>query len=455
MAEILPFTAVIYNKDVVKDLNKVMAPPYDVISPKLQDELYARHANNFVKIDLNKAEAADVDGAGRYARAASLLNDWMAKGVLARDEAPAIYYYTQTYRLKDGTQQTRKGFIALTKLEEFGKGAIHPHEKTLSGPKADRLKLMHTTSANLSCIFSLYSEPSLGVNKLLEGAIKGASPVIDVRDDDAIVNTVWRINDPTVIAQTASAMKDKALFIADGHHRYETALNYRNEMLARTKNPTGREAFNYIMMYFSNMDDEGMTIWPTHRVVHSLDTFEPKAFLNRCAEYFDIETLAFTAADADKVKKTFQAKVVASGETAISFGLFVKGESSYHILKLKSADTMDKVFGSGIPDVFKGLDVTVLHSLVFAKILGITQEAQEKQLNLVYVKNGDEAIAAVGRDKNQLVFILNPTHIGQVKEVALAGHVMPQKSTYFYPKLLSGLTINLLTGDVAAPVAKA
>lgn len=454
MAEILPFTAVIYNKEQVKDLNKVMAPPYDVISPKLQDELYARDANNFVKIDLNKAEAEDSDGTERYSRAAALLNDWLAKGVLARDEDPAIYCYTQTYRLKDGTQQTRKGFIALTKLEEFGKGAIHPHEKTLSGPKADRLKLMHTTSANLSCIFSIYSEPSLGVNTLLKGAIKDASPVIDVRDDDGIVNTVWRINDPAVIAGAAAAMKDKALFIADGHHRYETALNYRNEMLAKTKNPTGREAFNYIMMYFSNMDDEGMTIWPTHRVVHSLDTFEPKAFLDRCAEYFDIETLPFDPANGGTVRKAFQTKVAASGASAITFGLFMKGAAAYHILKLKTADTMDKVFGSGIPDVFKGLDVTVLHSLIFAKILGITQEAQEKQLNLVYVKNGDEAIVAGDNDRNQLVFILNPTRIEQVKAVALAGHVMPQKSTYFYPKLLSGLTINLLTGEVAAPIAK-
>lgn len=454
MAEILPFKAVIYNNEKVADLNKVMAPPYDVISPKLQDELCARDANNFVKIDLNKVEAGDADGNDRYSRAAALLNDWLAKGVLARDERPAIYYYTQTYRLKTGASQTRKGFIALTKLEEFGKGSIHPHEKTLSGPKADRLRLMQTTASNLSCIFTIYSQPDLGVNKLLEGAIKGARPIIDVKDDDAIANTVWRIDDAAVIAKVTSAMKDKALFIADGHHRYETALNYRNEMLAKTPNPTGHEAFNYIMMYFSNMDDEGMTIWPTHRVVHSLNGFEPKTFLAKCSEYFNIETILFDAGSEEAARKAFQTKVASAGASNIAFGVYMKESSAYHLFKLKTPDTMDKVFGSTIPDVFKGLDVTVLHSLILSRVLGITQEAQEKQLNLVYVKNSDEAIAAGRLEKNQIVFILNPTRIEQVKSVALAGHVMPQKSTYFYPKLLSGLTINLLTGKAAEPIER-
>ena len=244
-------------------------------------------------------------------------------------------------------------------------------------------------------------------------------------------------------------MNNRPLFIADGHHRYETAINYRNEMLAKTPNATGKEAFNYIMMYFSNMDDEGMTIWPTHRVVHSLNGFDSKAFLERCSEYFKIESILFDAGSEEAARKAFQTKVADAGASSIAFGVYMKENSAYHIFKLKTPDTMNNVFGSSIPDVFKGLDVTVLHSLILSKILGITQEAQEKQLNLVYVKNSDEALSTGRLDKNQIVFILNPTRIEQVKAVALAGHVMPQKSTYFYPKLLSGLTINPLTGDAA------
>ncbi|MBI5561983.1 MAG: DUF1015 domain-containing protein [Deltaproteobacteria bacterium] len=448
MAEIMPLKAVVYNPAAVRDMNKVMAPPYDVISPAYQDELYARDPHNFVKIDLNKTGPSDNEGNDRYSRASALLKDWLASNVLARDERPAVYFYTQTYKLKDGARQTRKGFVALARLEEFGKGGIHPHEKTLSGPKADRLRLMQTTNANLSCIFSLYSEPSLGINRLLEGAIKDAAPIIDVKDDDAIENRLWRIDDPAVIAKTVEAMKDKPLFIADGHHRYETALNYRREELAKTKNPTGREAYNYIMMYFSNMDDEGMTIWPTHRVIRGLAGFDAKAFIGQCNPYFDLEEMPCAPDNGETARKEFLNKVEKNGKKAIAFGLYMRGADAYYVLTLRSKDVMDKVFGPGIPDVFKALDVTVLHSLILSKMLGIGQEAQEKQLNLVYVKNSEEAIDGAKKDNNQMAFILNPTRIEQVKAVALAGHVMPQKSTYFYPKLLSGLTINLLDGEV-------
>lgn len=454
MADIMPFRAVIYNHEKVGDMNKVMAPPYDVISAKLQDELYSRHANNFVKIDLNKTTPKDSVKDDRYSRAAALLSDWLAAGVLTRDDRPAIYYYTQTYREKDGTNQTRKGFIALTRLEEFGKGSIHPHEKTLSGPKADRLRLMQTTGANLSCIFSLYSEPELGINKLLEGATAEVPPVIDVKDDDAIVNRVWRVDDPTVIAQTARAMKGRALFIADGHHRYETALNYQKEMLAKTKTPTGREAFNYIMMYCSNMDDEGMTIWPTHRVIHNLEILDANAFLARCKEHFKIDELPYNAGNEAAKRIELKSKVEDAGRSNIAFGLHIKDINVYYVLTLKDKDTMAKVFGTKIADVFKGLDVTVLHTLILSNILGITAEAQEKQTNLVYVKKSDEAIDAVDKGNNQIAFILNPTRIGQVKEVALTGQVMPQKSTYFYPKLLSGLTINILDNEIAQVAAR-
>lgn len=452
MAEIIPFRAVLYNKAKVGDLNKVMAPPYDVISPKLQDDLYSRHQNNIVRLILSKIEPADSEGSDRYSRAAADLNKWLGEGILIRDEKPSIYYYKQTYTLKTGKTQTRKGFIALTRLVDFGKG-IHPHEKTLSGPKADRLRLMQAADANMSCIFSLYSEPSLGINKTLDEATNGAAPDIDVKDDDGIANTLWRVSDPVAVSAVTGALKDKSLFIADGHHRYETALNYRNIM--RDKNPkhTGDEPYNFVLMYFSNMDDEGMTIWPTHRVVHSLNNFDETAFLDRCAEYFDIERFQFTEADEQEKRKSFLERLEKTGKDSISIGLSTRAKDAYYVLVLKNAGIMEKVFGDQIPDVFKALDVTVLHSLVLSRILGITQEAQEKQQNLVYVKSYDEALSACRKDANQLAFLLNPTRIEQVKSVALAGFVMPQKSTYFYPKLLSGLVMNV-QGNTEAAAAR-
>jgi len=457
MAVIIPFRGVLYNKLKVGSINNVTAPPYDVISPKYQDELYARHPNNFVKIELNKTTLEDKEGSDRYSRSAELLNKWLEEGVLKRDDKPAIYYYTQTYKLKDVTTQVRKGFIALAKLEDFGKG-IHPHEKTLSGPKADRLKLMQTSGSNLSCIFSLYSEPTFAINALIEASVRGTAPHIEARDDDGVENRLWRVTDADVISKIAMAIDNKALFIADGHHRYETALNYRNMMRESSPNHTGVEPYNFVMMYFSNMDDQGMTIWPTHRVVHGLQGFNPSGFLEKCKEHFNVREFKFSdSGEYGSVRSEFLSNLEASGRGKISIGLSIRGAGSYYVLILKGKETMQKVFGNTIPDVFKNLDVTVLHSLLLDRVLGIGQEAQEKQQNLTYVKSYDEALDAVNRDNNQLVFLLNPTRIEQVKAAAEAGFVMPQKSTYFYPKLLSGLVINLLDSKPAngvIPLAK-
>ncbi|MEK7773552.1 MAG: DUF1015 domain-containing protein, partial [Deltaproteobacteria bacterium] len=410
--------------------------------------LYERHPNNIVRLILGKTNPDDSAGDDRYGRAAEDLSKWINDGVFVRDERPAIYYYTQSYALKDGARHTRKGFIALSRIEEFGKGSIHPHEKTLSGPKADRLKLMQACGSNFSCIFSLYSDPGFKLNRPLEEAVSTALPLIDVGDDDGIENRLWRIDDPAVIKAVQEGMKNRALFIADGHHRYETALNYRNMMRGKNKNFTGAEPYNYVMMYFSNMDDEGMTIWPTHRVIHSLKSFDEVKFIGICKEFFNVEEFSYNSETEPEVRARFLKTLETEGGEKTSFGLHIRHRDAYYVLTIKTPETMDKVFGAAIPEVFKKLDVTVLHSLILSKILGITQEAQERQENLVYVKSHEEAINACGREGNQLVFLLNPTRIEQVKAVAEAGSVMPQKSTYFYPKLLSGLVINLLGAAV-------
>lgn len=440
MAQIMPFRGLFYNPEKIEDIKSVVAPPYDVIPQDMQEILYHRHPDNIIRLILGKTYPDDTPTNNRYTRASLDFKRWRSERVLVLDERPSIYYYVQTYTLKSRQKKTRKGFIARSHLEEFGKGSIHPHEKTLSGPKADRLKLTEACKANFSCIFSLYSQPDLGINCLLEDSIND-TPFIDLVDDDGITNKVWKVNDQSVIQSIAEDITNKPLFIADGHHRYETALNYRNLLRERSNSWTGNEPENYVMMYFSNMDDEGMTILPTHRVIHGIPDFDSKTFLLDCSTYFDIEKIEFNEEIEPRVRNEFFRRMEKMADIPHSFGLYMKGINAYFTLTLKDRDIIDKELSNSIPEVFKDLDVPLLHSLILDKILGITVKAQDEQRNLTYEKDSETAINAVGKGC-QLAFLLKPTKIEQIKKISEAGHVMAQKSTYFYPKLLSGLVIN-------------
>ncbi|MEE8184973.1 MAG: DUF1015 domain-containing protein [Thermodesulfobacteriota bacterium] len=442
MAQIMPFRGLFYNPEKIEDIKAVVAPPYDVISQDMQDMLYHRHPDNIVRLILGKTYPDDTPTKNRYTRASLDFKRWRSEGVLVLDERPSIYYYVQTYILKSRLKKTRKGFIARSRLEEFGKGSIHPHEKTLSGPKADRLRLTEACRANFSCIFSLYSQPDLEINGLLEDSINDI-PIIDVVDDEGITNKVWKVDDQSFIESIAKDIANKPLFIADGHHRYETALNYRNLIRERANTWTGNEPENYVMMYFSNMDDEGITILPTHRVVHSIPNFDSKAFLLDCSTYFNIEKIEFNEKIEPRVRKEFFIRMEEMADIPHSFGLYMEGVNAYCILTLKNRGIIDREIADTIPETFKEMDVSLLHSLILDKILGISVKAQEGQRNLIYEKDSDAAINAVN-EKCQLAFLLKPTKIEQIKRISEAGHVMPQKSTYFYPKLLSGLVINPL-----------
>jgi uncharacterized protein (DUF1015 family) len=447
MAVVKPFRGLLYNPEKVPDMTAVMAPPYDVIGTELQEALYKRHPNNIVRLILNKTTPGDRPGSDRYSRAAGELKNWMDEGVLKRDEALAIYYYTQEYTLIDGLKRTRKGFIALARLEEFGKGKILPHERTLAGPKADRLNLLKACRANFSCIFSLYQEsgkpPGERILSILDASAEGA-PLIEVTGDDGVVNRLWRITDAHVTEKVTQGMQLKTLFIADGHHRYETALNYKRKMNEGLENPTGEEPFNYVMMYFTAMDTDGLDIFPTHRVIHSLEGFDADTFLDVCQEYFDLEEMRFEDATEPEVRKEFLKRMGQGIDVKNRFGLYLSGKKSYFILTLKTIKLMDELFGDTIAEVYKALDVTVLQSLVFGNILGITPEDLERQRNLVYVKGVDEALEEGRAGKSQMVFLMNPTKVEQVRAVSEAGLLMPQKSTYFFPKLLSGPVMNFL-----------
>ncbi len=447
MAEIKPFRAAVFNKEKTGDLNDVMAPPYDVISPAFQEELYARHPNNIVRLILAKDSNSGGAPADKYAASSEALREWMASGVLKRDEKPSIYYYIQRFSQPDGSITTRKGFMALSRIEDFGAGRIHAHERTLSGPKADRLRLIEACRANFSCIFTLYSEPRLTLNKLFDSVTTDRTPDINVLDEDGVENLVYRISDPSVIERVRSAMADKTLFIADGHHRYETSMNYRNLMRERNPNARGDQPYDFVMMYFSNMDDEGMTVWPTHRVIHSLNGFSSEEFMNELKKYFKVNRFEYNANTKDRVLNDLVASMERAGKSANCFGMHIKGEDACYLLTYPGGHSLDGLFDDSIPAVYRNLDVTVLHELILSKILGISRGAQERQENIIYVKNYGDAFASMDDPRNEIVFLLNPTKVSDVKAVAEAGCKMPQKSTYFYPKLLTGLVINVHDKD--------
>jgi uncharacterized protein (DUF1015 family) len=438
MAVIAPFRGILYNQEKVGDMSKVVAPPYDVISLDGQERLYQKSDYNIVRLDFGKEHPSDTKENNRYTRAASDFEAWWKSGVLVRDERPAIYIYEQDYRLKDGTLKTRKGFMALVRLEELDSGVILPHERTLSGPKTDRLNLTRACGTNFSPIFSLYSDPEMETNALISSET-GNPPLVDIKDEGGISHRLWRVSDEGVISGLIGELADKMIFIADGHHRYETALNYRNEMREKHPGFTGREGFNYTLMYFSNMDDEGLAVFPTHRLMYGVKGFDPGAFEERLSENFHIER--FPTPVSEGLWTPFMRHLREKGAEGHAFGVYSTGWDHAAIVTLRGEDVMDRL----VPEhsrAYRRLDVTILHTLIIEKILGISKASQERKENIEYIQDEREGLRKVIDSERQILFILNPTKVSEVEEVARARDKMPQKSTYFYPKLLTGLVIN-------------
>jgi len=439
MAKIAPFRAVRYNLEKIAEPAGVMAPPYDVISPELQDDLYQRNPYNLVRLILGKIEESDDETSNRYSRAAAFFQSWQQEGILVRDPEPGIYLYDEVYVAEGIGPVTRRGFLALTRIEDFASGVVKPHEKTLSGPKTDRLNLTKACGANFSSIFGLYSDPCCVLEALTHDECN-RQPDLDVTDDDGVEHRLWRVTDPAIIQKAQELLDKKPLFIADGHHRYETALNYRNFMRQQVGEYTGKELFNYVLMYFANMEDQGMLIFPTHRLVHGLKDFHLPGFLAALGEFFEVEARDLNPNNADarvEARNILQQK----GAEAHTLALFAGGQSIYY-LTLRDPGVMDRFFDDKASKALRTLDVSILHRLVLEHLLHITPEAQERQLNLKYVKNFDEPFTAVQSGEFQLAFLMNATRMTEVRDVANAGEKMPQKSTYFYPKLLTGLVFN-------------
>jgi len=441
MADIAPFRALRYDPARV-DLSDVVTQPYDKITPEMQERYYAASPHNLVRIILGKREQGEGAGENPYTRAAAYFRDWRRQGIFLQEAEPSIYSYVQHFPVPGGSKELeRKGFIALGQLEDYSDNVVFRHEQTLAKPKADRLDLLRATRAHFGQLFMLYSDPAGEIDGLLTAA---SAPEIDVRDEYGVRHRVSKFSDPSLVDSVRSKMRDQKLMIADGHHRYETALNYRNERrsTADTAPPTSRLAlssqvfpYEMVMMTFINMDSPGLLILPTHRVVHGLAAFSAEELRRRANRYFSVEEVD-PSVDAVRVSGILRE----AGHAGVS----LVAVTADRVFLMDTPKTAGSNFFSGLSIRQQSLDVVQLHKCLLEGVLGISEEAIRNQQNISYVRDAGDAMTRVRSGGANVAFLMNPVRMRQVRDIAFAGEVLPQKSTDFYPKLLSGLTIYAL-----------
>ncbi|MBR2406384.1 MAG: DUF1015 domain-containing protein [Clostridia bacterium] len=422
MAEIRAFRALRFT-EAAGPLAEVVCPPYDIISEEQRREYLARNANNIIRLELPR------EGADPYAVAGEVLERMLAEGVLKQDDTPALYVYDIEFALEDGTHNVY-GMVAQLHLEEFSKGIVLPHEETLSKAKQDRLNLMKATACNFSDVYGLYNDE--GMNTYLAAAMQG-EPLCAVTDEAGLTHRLWAITEPEVIAAIQARFADTKLYIADGHHRYETAINYRN-WLRENGTPAGTDA-DYIMMMMVEMSHPGLVVQPTHRLLRDLSNFDPAALLESCRARFEVEEALPLSAIEERLAAAY-------GEGKRAFGFYTGGDTAA-LLTLRDLSVMDTELPA-LSEASRRLDVNVLHTLILEQLLGIDKANMAQQINLTYTRSFTEAIDVVANGTFQGAFLLNPTRVSEIRDVAAAGEKMPQKSTYFYPKLITGLTVNRL-----------
>lgn len=434
MAIVKPFRALYYNIDNISDVSEVTAPPYDVISPEQQAELYDRHEHNIIRLILNRPTVADSETDNVYLRAAATLEAWRSSGVLVKDRFPCFYMYELEFRFKGQNRKVR-GFITRVKLEDLEQGSILAHEKTLSRPKTDRLELLTACKTNLSQIYGLYSDTKKTADKIFEKTAKSA-PLLEAQSEDGVRHRIFRITNKDDLERLIAMMKDKSVFIADGHHRYETALLYRDQQ-ARERHLASGDPVNFVMMMLVNMASEQLIILPTHRLLRGLVSSNPRLFKNRVEPYFDFLPIECR----EDCQKTLLRKLRAQPSTA--FGIYF-GNGRCFLLRSKDRSAIESMIDPTYSASWRQLDVTILHEALIENLLGFSSLELEPKSLINYVKDSSEAFRRVDDHEYQVAFLLNPTRIEQLKEVATNRERMPQKSTHFFPKLRSGLLLNPL-----------
>ncbi|WP_419656990.1 conserved uncharacterized protein, DUF1015 [Desulfosarcina variabilis str. Montpellier] len=438
MATVLPFQGILYNPEMISDTGAVTTPPYDVISPDEQSAFYERHPNNIVRLILNQATDADSAEDNPHTRSAAFFRQWQEEGILKKDDQPALYVKAITYT-HAGETITRYGVIARVGIEPFEKRIVLPHEKTFSKVRSERLQLLKATHCNYCPIFSLYPDEG-EIFATLEGAVHNASPIVDFVDEQNHRHQLWRVTDPAIHHQITEALQPKRLFIADGHHRYETSLNFKKHLQATDPSFDDQHPANYVMMYLCSMSDPGLIILPAHRLLKAVSADALQQAIDASRTYFEIAEYPFTPADRKEVEQRFLADL-SDGASRQAIGVYAHRAPVYYILSLKPG-VMDDLFGDELDIALRSLDVTVLTRLIFMKVLGFDQQRLDNEKLIGYASTAEKAIDAINTDNYDVAFILNPTRIEQVQDIAQKGLVMPRKSTYFFPKVRSGLVMN-------------
>ena len=438
MAQIIPFRGTLYDPAAVGSVRDVVSPPYDIIDAAGQKTLYDRHQQNIIRLELGIDQPGDDGSNNRYTRAGTTLREWIKSGALKRDAQPAVYYHTIEYAAPSADarapRKTLRGFLTTTKLEPLDSGHIYPHENTRSAAKSDRLNLLKACKANLSPIWLLYSDPQHAILDLFERTVKGQPPRIDFIDDQGCRQQLWAVADPAVLNQIVDVMRSKPLFIADGHHRYETALNYQRFRREEAGTSDTLTPYDGVLMLLSPLEDPGLTVLPTHRVTTT--PLQPYSAIKAQLEgKFDFKEFPFSTQTKLAVRREFLDALRTEGRTKPTFGLSFKGEHRYATISLKPEHRPE---AGASPRAT--LDVSLLQQLVVSALCP-TQQAQEA---IVYTKDDDEALDWAESGTGTGALLLNATKVSEVQAVAKAGERMPHKSTYFYPKPLTGLVINVM-----------
>jgi len=440
MAEVIPFRGILYNPRKIDDLADVVAPPFDVISEQEQIQFHDRHPQNIIRLTLGKITKNDTPTDNRYTRAAECLKRWFADNIILLDKDPAFYLTSMEFTF-ERNQVTRYGLIALIRLEPFEKGIVLPHEKTFSKVKSERLELMKTCHANFSPIFSLFSDEENRIGDKLMHVVQNKSADIVFTDKTKQKHRLWRITDNSNHQYISDVLKDKKIFIADGHHRYETALNYREWLSTHTSNFNGHHPANYVMMYLCSMEDSGLIILPAHRMLNEVPVEKRESLIQKAKDYFDIITLPYN--DESKENLSQFISILKSNASKHCIGVCMKDCPELHLLILKP-DIMERMFSGEMPEVIRNIDVTVLTRLIFMELLGFDQARLDNEKLIAYSSIAEDAVNSVFAGRHDIAFILNPTKIQQVRDIANAGLIMPRKATYFFPKVITGQVMNSL-----------
>ncbi len=438
MAFVLPFRGLRYNPQKVSDLASVMSLPYDVLSEKDREDLYQANPYNFIRLIWGKDLPGDGPQENKYLRAARLLQEWQQKAILLRDKEKAFYLYAQDFALPGQGEKSRRGIIVRVKLEDLDSHTILRHESTFPVPKADRLHLLRATRANLDSVFTLYESGSSKISTILDEGMKG-SPLLDIRDREAVRHRLWALKEAGDQERIREVLADRQLLIADGHHRYEAALEYRREMMSQEGRAGKKDAgYHYAMMMLVDIEDAGLVILPYHRLIGGIPGWDLNEFLAKASGYFSVEEMRLPPAEEERQRRIGEG-LNRRAPFAHSFALYAGGDRAF-FLGLKDEGIIDSLGGEPHSEAVRKLDVTIMDHLILHGLLGYQGPAKGESIG--HTPDMKEAMRQVEDGIYDLVFLLKPTTLQEMKSISLAGERMPQKSTYFYPKLLSGLVIN-------------